>query len=127
MRTIRQSYEIQASASQVFKALTTPSIIEKWSGAPAEMQALPGAAFSLWGGQIIGKNLEVVPDKKLVQEWRESSWPVPSKVTFTITPTANGSRIDLLHEDVPAASAKDIDSGWREYYLGPLQEMFTGQ
>ena len=31
-------------------------------------------------------------------------------------------KIDLLHKDVPDNEAKDIEQGWKKYYLEPLKE-----
>jgi len=122
MSTIKQSYEMKASPSKVFKALTDPKIIAKWSGAPAKMSAKKGAAFEIWEGDMFGKNLEVVKDKKLVQEWCTSTFK--SKVTFTIKAKGKNAVVDLLHEDVPAKDKNDYTSGWKDYYLGAIQELF---
>lgn len=79
--------------------------------------------FSLWGGDIHGKNLKVVKNKELVQEWYGGDWEKPSKVTFTLTQKGDITEINLLHEDVPDEEAKDIDDGWKTYYLGPLKKL----
>ncbi len=53
----------------LYSALTNPFTIELWSGYPAVMSTEPGSEFSLWEGDITGKNLEFVQDRKVVQEW----------------------------------------------------------
>ncbi|MDO8655408.1 MAG: SRPBCC domain-containing protein [bacterium] len=118
MRTIEQTYTINAAPGRVFKALTDPEDIAAWSGGEASMDAKPGGAFVIWGGSILGTNLEVVPDKKLVQTWREDTWDVDSRVAFTLTPDGNGTRVDLTHEDVPDAEYDDIAEGWNIYLEG---------
>ena len=69
MPTIEQSYEMNATPEQVFEALVNADIIQDWSGDEAKMVPEVGDKFSLWGGQMFGTNLEVVKNKKLVQEW----------------------------------------------------------
>lgn len=64
-KPISQSYEIAATPAQVFAALTKADVIQKWSGAPAQIDAQPGTEFVLFGDNIVGKNIEVVPNKKL--------------------------------------------------------------
>ena len=125
MKAIKQSYEMKASPAQVFKALTDPKIIAKWSGGPAKMNAKKGSKFELWGGDMFGTNLEVVKNKKLTQEWCTKSFK--SKVTFTIKAKGKNAVVDLLHEDVPAKSVNDYSNGWRDYYLGSIQEMFLNK
>ena len=125
MKTITLSYAMKASPKQVFAALTDPAIIQKWSGAPAEMDANVGTKFSMFGGGILGANLEVVPNQKLVQEWGPPGWEKPSKVTFTLVPAAAGTNVELLHEGVPDEAHDTINSGWDTSYLGQMQKMFA--
>ena len=61
--------KIMADPEEVFAALTNPFQIELWSGYAADMKAEVGYVFSLWEGDIAGVNLEIVPDRLLVQEW----------------------------------------------------------
>ena len=113
---------MNAPAEKIFDALTNPQIIEIWSGAKAKMSAKKGAKFELWGGDMFGKNLEVIKNKKLVQEWCTSSFK--SKATFIITGKGKKCEVELIHENVPAKSLKNYSDGWKDYYLGPMQQMF---
>jgi activator of HSP90 ATPase len=124
MPTIKQSYEMNATPEEVFRALVDPEIIQIWSEDEAKMGPETGASWSLWGGQMFGTNLEVVKNKKLVQEWCYDQWEAPSKVTFTIKPKGKKTIVELLHEDVPEKSLKSIETGWDEYYLGSMKRMF---
>ena len=125
MPTITQTYEMNAKPEEVFEALVNPEIIQHWSNDEAKMSADVGAQFSLWGGQMFGTNLEVIPNKKLVQEWCYDQWKESSKVTFTIKSKGKGSVVTLLHEDVPEESLKSIAEGWDSYYLGAIRDMFN--
>ena len=124
MPSIKQTYEINAKPSEVFEALVNPEIIQHWSGDEAKMCADVGAKFSLWGGQMFGTNLEVIPNKKLVQEWCYDQWDRPSKVTFTLKSKGKITIVTLFHEDVPEKSVASISEGWESYYLGAIREMF---
>ena len=121
MKNIRQSYKIKASVEKVWQALVNPEIIEKWGGGPAKMSAKEGADFKLWGGDIFGKNLKVIENKELIQEWLQKGWKSPSVVTFKLKEKDGYTQVDLIHENVPAKDLLDISSGWKEYYLGPLK------
>jgi hypothetical protein len=44
------------------------------TGDTAEIQPQPGAAFKLFGGRIEGRNVELAPDRRIVQAWRLASW-----------------------------------------------------
>jgi len=124
MPTIQRTYEMNATPEEVFEALINPNLIQTWSGDEAKMNAKVGGIFSLWGGQMFGINLEIVKNKKLVQQWSYDQWKEPSKVTFTIKANGKKTTIDLLHEDVPELSLTSISEGWDIYYLGAMQDMF---
>jgi uncharacterized protein YndB with AHSA1/START domain len=123
MKTIKKTYKIQATIENVWKALIDPEIIDEWGGGPSEMSSEIGFQFKLWGGDIYGENIEVVPHKKLVQEWISGDWPKPSLVTFTLKSHDNETILDLEHVYIPDEDISDIDQGWDDYYLGPMKEM----
>lgn len=125
MKKITQTYRINASLEEVWQALVNPKEIVGWGGGPVKMDSSVGTQFSLWGGTIWGKNIEVVSHKKLVQEWyskEDNVWEKPSIVTFTLVEEDGGVTLSLVHTGVPDENAKSIEDGWKEYYLGPLKE-----
>lgn len=115
---------MKASPEEVFDALVNPETIQLWSGDEAKMSAETGGSFTLWGGQMFGTNLEVIKNKKLVQEWCYDQWETKSKVTFTLKPKGKITIVELLHEEVPEKSLTSIDEGWDQYYLGAMKNMF---
>ncbi|MFA6588453.1 MAG: SRPBCC domain-containing protein [Patescibacteria group bacterium] len=121
MKTIKQSYHIHSTPKKVWQALIKPAIIEKWGGGPAKMDDKVGTKFQLWGGDVWGENIEVLANKKLVQEWYGGKWSKPSLLTFTLEPEKTGTRLDLFQTDVPENEVQDIAEGWKAYYLGPLK------
>jgi|SRR5579871_3344519 len=127
MKTLTQTYHIHAPIKKVWHALTSSTDIVRWGGGPAKMNGKKGTEFSLWGGDIHGKNILVVPEKKLVQEWFGGDWDEASLVTFTLHEKGEETQVDLLHEKIPNAEADSIDDGWKEYYLGPLQDFVEQQ
>ena len=124
MPTIEKTYEMNATPEEVFNALINPDLIQTWSGDEAKMNAKVGGTFSLWGGQMFGINLEIVKNKRLVQQWSYSNWKETSKVTFTIKVVEKKTIINLFHDDVPEKSVNSISDGWDAYYLGAMKEMF---
>lgn len=122
MKSIKQTYTIHASVEEVWKALTDPKYIDGWGGGPAKMNEEEGFEFELWGGDVWGKNVEVIPSKLLVQQWFGGKWDKPSIATFKLSSKDNETRVDFTNNDVPDAEFPDIEKGWRDYYLGPLKD-----
>ena len=121
---IHKTYFIDAPAESVWAALTQPAVIDSWGGGPSVMAAEPGFEFQLWGGDIRGTVLEVDAGRLLVEEWYSGEWATPSIARFIVRAEPDGgTRLALLHTGVPEADAADIDAGWDEYYLGPIQTL----
>jgi activator of HSP90 ATPase len=125
MKTFKKTFKINAEPSDVYSAITNPFTIELWSGYPAQMVAEPGTEFSMWEGDITGKNLEFVQDKKIVQEWYFGDQPEKSIVTITIYPDQENSQVTVEHTNIPDNDFTDIAEGWREYYISAIIDFFN--
>lgn len=125
MKTFKKTFKIDAEPADIYSALTNPYTIELWSGYPAQMSTEPESEFSLWEGDIAGKNIEFVQDKKVVQEWYFGDQPEKSIVTITISPDRENSRITVEHSNIPDEEFNDIAEGWREYYIGAINNFFN--
>lgn len=122
MKTYHHTYTVQSDIEHVWRALIDPHEIEGWGAGPAEMDEREGTNFKLWGGDIHGTNIEVIPEEKLVQDWFGGEWPQPSKVTITLNQEGHDCHVELLHENIPDEDFEDIKQGWDEYYFGPLKD-----
>jgi activator of HSP90 ATPase len=122
-KAISKTYAIKAPVSKVWTALVSPELIRRWSGAKAIMHAKPDTRFELWGGDIYGRNVEAVKNKKLVQEWYGGRWAEPSLVIITLTPIPVGTRVHLEQKNVPPEEYAAINKGWDDYYFEPIKEL----
>ncbi len=124
MKDFNYEITIKADREEVYAALTTPFQIELWSGYPAEMTAEAGSEFSLWDGDICGKNLSFTTNKSMVQEWYFGETEEKSIVEILLkvdTVSVNRTKIKLKHTNIPDEAFEEICEGWREYYLGAIQ------
>jgi len=122
-KIIKKRYIISAKKDKVWDALVNPDTIKKWGAGPAVMSSVVGFDFSLWGGDVYGKNLEVDEGKKLVQEWYGGEWDNPSIVAFDLHADDHTTEVILEHKGVPDEEIEDIDAGWDDYYLGPIKNL----
>jgi activator of HSP90 ATPase len=125
MKTFKKTFRINAEPSDVYSALTNPFTIELWSGYPARMSTEPESEFSLWEGDITGRNIEFIQDKKVVQEWYFGDQPHKSIVTIVIAPSGENSEVTVEHTNIPDEEFNDIAEGWREYYIGAIISFFN--
>lgn len=125
MKTFKKTFKINAEPADVYSAITNPFTIELWSGYPAAMSEEPGSEFSLWEGDITGKNLDFVKDKKVVQEWYFGDQIERSIVTITIHPEKENSVVVVEHTNIPDGDYDEIALGWQEYYIGAILNFFN--
>jgi uncharacterized protein YndB with AHSA1/START domain len=126
MKHIRNSFFIKVNREEVFNALTNPLALELWTGYPATMEPLPGKEFSLWEGDITGKILEIIYGEKIVQEWYFNDPNNISVVTIDLKDENKGTRIHLLHSNVPEDAYENMAYGWKEYFFGALKKYLEG-
>ena len=128
-RTIRQSATFKASPHDVYEALMDPVKHAGFTGSAVNMSRRVGYKFSVYGGEIEGVNLDLVPDQKIVQSWRYGNWPAGhySRVTFLLKEVPGGTRLIFTQSGVPEQFYDDICQGWRDYYWGPMKEMLESE
>jgi activator of HSP90 ATPase len=124
MKNLKKYYKIKATPSEVYAAITNPFSIELWTGEEAVMSTTAGEEFSLYSGDIVGRNLQFEPDTKVVQEWYFGEQKEPSVVTITLTPEKYFTKIELLHTNIPDEAFEEINDGWDTAYFGALKEFF---
>ena len=100
----------------------------QFTGTKAKISREVGGKFTAYDGAIVGRNLKLVPDKLIVQEWycQTEGWPQGhySKLAFKLSKADTGCLLEMVQEGVPKAAIKDITQGWKDYYWKPLGEMF---
>ena len=124
MKDFKKYYIIPAEPEEVYLALTNPFTIELWTGYSAVMSTNPGSEFELWEGDITGKNLEFVEDKKVVQQWYFGEQEEASIVTIKLFENNKGTQVELNHSNIPDEEYENITEGWNEYYFGAIKEFF---
>jgi activator of HSP90 ATPase len=128
VKEFKKYYTLPATPEEVYMALTNPLTLELWTGDEVVMGTGPGSEFSLWGGSIVGKNLEFEQDKKIVQQWYFDGEPEISIVTIKLHPGNNNTTsVEVRHTNIPDKEYDDFASGWDEYYFGPLADFFEGE
>jgi uncharacterized protein YndB with AHSA1/START domain len=119
---------IPASPEAIYDAWLDSAGHSKMTGAKAKASNKVGASFTAWDGYIQGKNIELVPGKRIVQSWRASEFTdadPDSTLTVTLAPVKGGSRLTLEHSNVPDDQKSYEEGGWQDYYFAPMKEYFS--
>jgi len=133
--SIHQEVVFKASRERVYGALTDAKQFERVvqlsdamksrmprGAPPTRISPEVGGAFSTFGGLIVGRNIELVPNERIVQAWRPAYWKpgVYSIVKFELAVSGSGTKLALDHTGFPDGDGKSLLDGWNKNYWEPL-------
>jgi activator of HSP90 ATPase len=121
---LHQEVEIKASPQRIYDALLDSKQFAAFTGMPAEISHEAGGTFTMFGGVIVGRNVELVPKQRIVQAWRPASWDpgVYSVVKFELKELGSQTKVVLDHTGFPEGSFRHLDAGWHLRYWEPLKK-----
>lgn len=137
---IHQEPVFKASKKRVYEALTDARQFDKvvqmsaamQSGmvpakSPAEISREVGGAFSLFGGYVTGRQIELVPNERIVEVWRAGSWGPGdySIARFALAEEGSGTKIIFDHTGFPGSQAQHLADGWKMNYWEPLAKFLA--
>ena len=124
-KTIRQSVTFKASPKTIYEMLMDSRKHAAFTGSKVRISCKVGGKITAYDNYISGTNLELVPNKKIVQSWRGSDWPEGhfSQATFAFKAVKGGTRLTFIQSGVPAEQYEGIKKGWIEFYWEPMKAM----
>lgn len=120
--SLHQEVDLKAHSQRIYEILLDAKQFAAFTGMPAQLDATPGGAFSLFGGMIVGRNVELVPNARIVQAWRPTSWNpgIFSIVKFELQSQDSGCKVILDHTGFPVGLYDHLTEGWKGHYWEPL-------
>ena len=129
--TVRAQVQINASAQQVWSALTDPDLIRQYFfGSEVETTWEPGTPIT-WSGEYDGHSyqdkgevIEVVPDERLVVTHfspLSAQEDVPEnyhRLTYELDGDADRTRLTLEQDNTPEESVEQFQSNWQSMLDG---------
>jgi activator of HSP90 ATPase len=115
------------SPAKLYSAWLSTKEHSAFTGSTARISSKIGGKFSTWDGYITGTTIETVKDKKIVQRWRTTEFPdeaPDSLLTIELEKAKNGTKLILMHEEIPEGQASEYKKGWQDYYFKPMKEYF---
>ena len=119
--SISFEFDLHHSPEKVWRALTDPVLLTEWLLPVIELELEPGAAFTFktqpqpgWDGIVNCRFLEIEAHRKL--SWRWIVGDIDTVVTFTLTPTASGTRLSLVQSGFRPDQKQNLGGaryGWK--------------
>jgi activator of HSP90 ATPase len=125
-KSFKQKITIKATPQEIYDALMDSKKHSAFTGDAAKIGKKEGDAYSAYGGYIVGKNVKLVPGKKIVQTWRsvDGKWPEDhySEITFDLKKSGKGTELTFTHKNVPENQVAEFKRGWHDHYWKPMRE-----
>jgi len=124
---IHQEVVIKANHRLVYEALTDEGQFRKISGGmDTKISREAGGAFSLFGGVITGRHIELVPGERIVQAWRSEWAPGEYSIArFVLKDQGSDTKIVFDHTGFPQGAAEHLATGWKTHYWDGLARYFA--
>jgi uncharacterized protein YndB with AHSA1/START domain len=118
-------FDLHHSPEKVWRALTDPVLLAEWllPVIDLDLELEPGAAFTLktqpypgWDGTVNCRFVEIEAHRKLSYTWVVGDMVIDTVVTFTLTPTASGTRLSLVQSGFKPDQKQEFGGaryGWK--------------
>jgi activator of HSP90 ATPase len=124
---LHQEVDFKASPQRIYEVLLDSKQFAAFTGMAAEIDPKAGGAFTTFGGLIVGRNVELIPNQRIVQAWRPTHWDpgVYSLVKFELKPRTSETTIVLDHTGFPEGDYDSLNAGWKPRYWDPLTKFLA--
>ena len=137
--SIHQETMFKASRNRIYEALLDTKQFDKITQISGVMQSMSlgsaptkisrelGGAFTLFGGHIVGRQVELLPNHRIVQAWRVVDWDpgVYSIAKFELVEQGAGTKLVFDHTGFPKGDAEHLATGWKAHYWEPLEKFLA--
>jgi activator of HSP90 ATPase len=127
---IKISAVFPVSAKRLYDAWLNSDEHSEFTGAKADIRPSIGSKFSAWNKYITGSNLSLQPYGRIVQTWRATDFPagaIDSRVEILFEKVNGGTRVRIIHTNIPTGQAKEYEKGWKKHYFKPMKKYFKKQ
>jgi len=127
--SIHYQIDFDASPQRLYSAIIDQKQFAEFTGLSATIDPKEGGAFSMFGGLIVGRNVELVGGQRIVQAWRPGHWDpgIYSIVHFEFKARTDAATLIFDHTGFPAGEYDHLDFGWHSHYWEPLKKYLAAQ
>ena len=119
----------KTSAEKIYKTWLDSNGHSLMTGGPAQISDQLGTPFTAWDGYISGSNLELEPNKRIVQTWRTTEFTPEeedSKIEILLEEKGGQTKLTLIHTNLPK-HGDQYYKGWQNHYFTPMQAYFQNE
>lgn len=124
---IKVSATFPVSPETLYRAWLNSKEHTMMTGSKAVASIQKGKPFTAGDGYISGKNVHLTPFSEIVQSWRSTEFApedTDSLLTVKLEESGKGTKVTILHTNIPEGAGLAYKQGWKDYYFKPMKAYF---
>ena len=122
---LKETFE--AEPSIIYNAWLDSDLHRKMTGGEAHCSKVVGDSHAAWDEYIMGKNVGLIENQKIVQTWRTTEFEEKDEdsiLTIELVEISEGkTELTLTHTNIPIGQTQ-YEQGWIENYFNPMKCFF---
>jgi len=114
------------TAKKIYETWLSSEGHTKMTGGSAVVSDIIGGKFTAWDGYIEGENIDLKPNKRILQTWRTSEFKEDeedSKIEVLLNEVDGKTELTLIHANL-SESGEQYKNGWQDHYFEPMAKYF---
>jgi activator of HSP90 ATPase len=127
---IKVSATFSVSPKRLYSAWLNSKEHGAMTGEKATASNKVGGKYTAGSGYISGRNLELVPNKRILQSWRSTEFPaghLDSHLLIKLDEVKDGTKLTLVHSEIPDGQSAAYKKGWIDFYFKPMKRYFQSE
>ena len=117
---------IPATPEDIYDAWLSSDGHSGMTGSAAKVSDSTGDGFEACDSYIQGKNVELIPASRIVQEWRTTDFIASDEesiLEILLSPEGEGTLVTIRHSNLPDHGMQ-YKQGWIDAYFVPMKAYF---
>lgn len=119
--------EFKCRVNELYNCFTDVNMVRAYTNnAIVKYEPEKDGKFALFDSNITGTFIQLVPNSKIIMNWRNKRWPEGhySICTLEFTEKSDCSEIKLSHLSIPQAFLENTEEGWKRFYWNAIRQTF---
>ncbi|MHA1577110.1 MAG: SRPBCC domain-containing protein [Candidatus Thorarchaeota archaeon] len=127
LEKLKLTVVLPVEPAEVYSAWLDSKSHSAMTGSEAKIESKIGGKFTAWDEYIEGTTAEMEQDRRIVQRWRTTEFPTGSSdsiVEIIFEAVVKGTKLTLIHTEIPEGQGDTYKQGWKDYYFTPMKSYF---
>ncbi|KAG5682719.1 hypothetical protein PVAND_012053 [Polypedilum vanderplanki] len=125
-KTLILEEKFQCKSNELWDCFSKVELLSAFTKSDAKLNFEKNGEFILFGGNIVGRFTEIIPNKRISQTWRYSGWPTGhfSNVQLDFEEKEDHTLLQLKQTLIPSNEYESTNINWQRYYFDSIRATF---